>query len=205
MGHQGTKYGSVTRSDPEVDMDLKNGVRGGPRSTRDETSQRMTHPARKQGRQGGLRKAVIPILSAVSSLRTGLVCVAVLLGSVCVASPAHASPSGLPTDAVRVVDQGRTTDGGWIAFTGLGTSGSTKQLKGYTVTSAGGGVWDFGSYLTAFGQKVCYSNYYHPSLWHGSTAIMSGQPSRSDVPARITSHAQVARYTFDTCYVYWRR
>lgn len=121
-----------------------------------------------------------------------------------IAPPAYSTPTTKSTSGIQIVSQGTSERGGWVGFTGVGTSTSTRQLQSYGVVPAAGGTWSFGSYLNGIGQKVCYSNYYHPTARHGSSAVMNGATFRSDVGPGATSYAQVARYTFDTCYAYWR-
>ncbi|MFI8092660.1 lactococcin 972 family bacteriocin [Streptomyces sp. NPDC086080] len=50
---------------------------------------------------------------------------------------------------------------------------ATGDFTAQTVLNIGGGKWSYGKNYTTDGQ-YCYSNYYHPSVMHGSTVKLAG-------------------------------
>lgn len=76
-----------------------------------------------------------------------------------------------------------------------------------TITSAGGGTWDYGANST-----ICWSKYTHSNLRHGSTAINGDDESDEDdgVDAGDQSWAEVsstdwATHLFRRNRAYWHR
>lgn len=88
-----------------------------------------------------------------------------------------------------------------LAITGgLLTAGASAANA--TVTSVGGGTWDYG---VNFWISQAYSNYYHPQVAHGSTACNSKVCSRSDpAPRGVWSKASI-RATWGGNTAYWRK
>ncbi|MDV6013001.1 lactococcin 972 family bacteriocin [Haloechinothrix sp. LS1_15] len=69
-----------------------------------------------------------------------------------------------------------------------------------SVEFVGGGEWHYGT--SAFSG---YSNYYHGTRCHGSTAISGDNIVRSpDTPAGNWAYAEVSRDGFSTIHAYWR-
>ncbi|HXH80315.1 lactococcin 972 family bacteriocin [Nocardioides sp.] len=153
-------------------------------------------------------------------------CAIAAAGVLMTASPVAASPAAENTaeafsakvaksnkdSGITIIAQGETADGGWVAFTGLGRAvidgSDSVQAPGASaraVVSAGGGTWAYGSTRTLSGQKVCYSQYDHADVDHGSSVKMDGETDSSYVGAGYVSNARVDRYTTQTCYAYWRK
>ncbi|GGA49559.1 hypothetical protein GCM10007416_23310 [Kroppenstedtia guangzhouensis] len=83
-----------------------------------------------------------------------------------------------------------------------------KSLKSGAVTpfsvNVGGGTWDYGTRLVSFGtKKEVYSNYYHGTKNHGSTAQIGTQSNKSCVRPGSTSYASARGGLFDSTHAYW--
>ncbi|MCZ9355279.1 lactococcin 972 family bacteriocin [Streptomyces sp. IPPR8] len=67
---------------------------------------------------------------------------------------------------------------------------------------AGGGIWSYGSELTARGER-CWSKYDHDSKKHSATADMTVKSDKDIQAAGITASASTTAGTAYTCKVYW--
>ncbi|QKG83620.1 hypothetical protein GXN76_03450 [Kroppenstedtia pulmonis] len=81
-------------------------------------------------------------------------------------------------------------------------------LKSDAVTpfseNVGGGTWDYGTRLVNFGtQKEVYSNYYHATKNHGSTAQIGTKSNSSCVRPKSTSYASARGGLFDSTRAFW--
>lgn len=76
----------------------------------------------------------------------------------------------------------------------IGSAGAALAVTEYV----GGGAWDHGF----MGNDYVYSNYYHGSVCHGSTAVGT-YTSRASAPAGSTSYAQAPRANSNN-ETYWR-
>ncbi|MEV8443306.1 lactococcin 972 family bacteriocin [Actinosynnema sp. NPDC051121] len=122
------------------------------------------------------------------------------------ATASHGSSSD-DRSGIRVVAQGQTADGGWVKYTGVGEvviDGTSGGVGAQTVVSAGGGTWAYGSTRNAIGQKVCYSQYQHVSVAHGSSVQMDDWDS-DWVGAGYVSDARVSGFTNTVCEAWWRK
>ncbi|WP_248581638.1 lactococcin 972 family bacteriocin [Nocardioides sp. InS609-2] len=139
------------------------------------------------------------------------------------ASPAGASPSQdldtksvtvkvKATSSIKIIDQGITASGGWVAYTGVGkivvdgTDGVVANgISARGVQEVGGGIWSYGSSFNWVGQKNCYSQYQHETVSHGSSVLMD---SIGDSDWRLkgtVAASKVTAFTTATCYAYWRK
>ncbi|MFF1477315.1 lactococcin 972 family bacteriocin [Streptomyces sp. NPDC058301] len=69
-----------------------------------------------------------------------------------------------------------------------------------------GGTWCYGWYLSTSGgttMKRCYSNYYHSSKFHSSTAEMNGNQVRSTAVAGDVSQASIRAGLIYKCVTYY--
>ncbi len=67
--------------------------------------------------------------------------------------------------------------------------------------AVGGGQWSYGTSLAG----VAYSNYYHPSNWHGSSVMVEADVVRSPCTApKSTAKASKWRTPWDEVHVYYR-
>lgn len=71
-----------------------------------------------------------------------------------------------------------------------------------TTVNVGGGTWTYGTSY-GFNGKTVTSNYYHPSLYHSSTAIIGTQDNTSYAAAGYWSYASAVGSFFDRGYAYW--
>lgn len=124
----------------------------------------------------------------------------------------HAGLQVKVTGDITIVDSGETETEGWVAFTGVGTVQVKGDKKGRVDPAAalvrvttGGGEWFYGTTVNGVGQKVCVSDYHHNIVRHGATSSMNGYSSRQDADPGRWAETQVARFTNDTCYTYWRK
>lgn len=79
---------------------------------------------------------------------------------------------------------------------------------GTAVVSVGGGTWSYGTTVTTSLQKRVWSNYYHGSRYHTSTAKLGKygyQPivDKDTAPAGVWSYASVTGPLVFTGYAYW--
>ena len=86
-------------------------------------------------------------------------------------------------------------------------SGSTQvgnsQVTPFSV-NVGGGKWNYGTWnYDGTNYKQCWSNYYHPSRYHSSTAVLGPQRQKSYANAGSWSYAYVIWYNTVTGYAYW--
>lgn len=121
---------------------------------------------------------------------------------------ALASSAGmaLPADAAsaqvssfHIVSSGSAANGGWIAYTPTKSPG----VRAQAAVAVGGGIWTFGSYINQIGQKVCYSQYWHPAQLHSASARLDSSFVRQYAGPGAAANASVARWTLGTCYAYW--
>lgn len=142
-------------------------------------------------------------------------------GAPAVAAQKDATPDRRPL-AVRqsqavVVPQGVFKDkagkivGGWAVLS-TESSGARQPTKTAARpdarVSAGGGTWDYGTYVDSRNYKHCWSFYYHGSKRHGATARFVYASSRSvDAPAGSWANAEPDPFNANysgTCEVFWR-
>lgn len=71
-----------------------------------------------------------------------------------------------------------------------------------TTVNVGGGTWTYGTSM-GFNGNTVYSNYYHPTLYHSSTAIIGSQDNTSYADAGQWSYASANGSLFATGYAYW--
>ncbi|MET9040890.1 lactococcin 972 family bacteriocin [Streptomyces mirabilis] len=71
-----------------------------------------------------------------------------------------------------------------------------------TTKDVGGGSWTYGTELVT-GGKRCYSNYFHGSKAHKSTAQMGNSSFTDTAVAGVTSKASKTAGAALTCNVYW--
>jgi hypothetical protein len=148
-----------------------------------------------------------------AAIRLGTAAGAAALAVVTVSTSASAAwvPHGSATNdqsGLRVVAQGRTTNGGWIEYAGVGeitVDDTSSEVGALATVEVGGGVWAYGATVNAGGQKVCYSQYQHLSVAHGSSVEMNGLSDSDRVGAGYVSYARVAAYTSATCKTYWSK
>ncbi|MFC3899238.1 lactococcin 972 family bacteriocin [Lentzea rhizosphaerae] len=126
----------------------------------------------------------------------------VALAVVMVSAPASASTVSHGSTGIRIVAQGQTVNGGWVEYTVDGTSSG---FGAQAVEKVGGGIWAYGATFNAAGQKVCYSQYEHTKVAHGSSVQMNGQYHSDWVGAGYVSNARLAEHTSATCKTYWRK
>ena len=70
--------------------------------------------------------------------------------------------------------------------------------------NVGGGVWDYGTRVVGLRTKECYSNYYHETNRHSSTAKIGTQSSGKVVAdAGKTSYASVRGGLTDVAHAFW--
>lgn len=72
----------------------------------------------------------------------------------------------------------------------------------FTVTSAGGGTWDYGT-STSASQKHCWSHYNHPDNYHSSTAKVGTSVDKGYADAGSYSFADAYGPKDQTGYAYW--
>ncbi|MFF3879235.1 lactococcin 972 family bacteriocin [Streptomyces sp. NPDC001978] len=84
------------------------------------------------------------------------------------------------------------------------TNTSAGSITPQTVLNIGGGTWSYGSYLTT-GGKYCYSNYYHGSVVHGSTAAMAGHSIKAVAGPGDYSYAHLTAGAAYTCSTYYAK
>lgn len=86
------------------------------------------------------------------------------------------------------------------------TSGSVEltnaEVTPFTVTSAGGGTWNYGSEVTG-AQKHGWSYYTHPSLYHSATAIVGTDTQKQYATAGYWAYADAYGPWYETAYAYW--
>lgn len=139
--------------------------------------------------------------------------VALLLASfgAAFALPSVASTASTPRESkIRIIDQGKTANGGWVKFTGTGTiksgSSSSRSFFARATENVGGGTWYFGSGLNSAGQKSCFSQYYHAKVKHGSSVSMDGYyHADHNVAKGKTSYARITRHTTATCKAFYTK
>ncbi|TQM80614.1 lactococcin 972-like bacteriocin [Saccharothrix saharensis] len=148
-----------------------------------------------------------------ATVRLGAALGAAALAVVAVSTPAPAAPvphgsSPGGHSGIRVVAQGQTVDGGWVEYTGAGAitvDGTSGEVGAQAVEKVGGGTWAYGATYNAGGRKVCYSQYEHLTVSHGSSVEMNGGYDSDWVRAGYVSYARLAEYTSATCKAYWRK
>ncbi|MFJ4474835.1 lactococcin 972 family bacteriocin [Streptomyces xanthochromogenes] len=96
---------------------------------------------------------------------------------------------------------GNPTEWGVITFS---VSDSAGRMKPMTVEHPGGGDWYYGSEARN-DHKYCYSNYYHPSVMHGSTAKLGNASNKSVVIAGQYSNANVTGKLWEDCSAYYAK
>jgi lactococcin 972 family bacteriocin len=69
-----------------------------------------------------------------------------------------------------------------------------------TTKNVGGGVWDYGHSLINV-----YSDYYHRTAKHGSTACVNAYCTAKSVAKNLTSHATRSKGIFDSTQVFWHK
>ncbi|MFJ4928534.1 lactococcin 972 family bacteriocin [Streptomyces sp. NPDC088736] len=129
------------------------------------------------------------------------------------AAPATAVSAGIPAaDGVTVTTHhrgdgtqppaalGDPKEWGVLEF----TTGSTGEFTPMTVLDIGGGTWSYGKNLTTDGQ-YCYSNYYHPTVKHGSTVQVSSWEDKQIVAKGLTSFASITAGAAYTCKTYYSK
>ncbi|MFG3662588.1 lactococcin 972 family bacteriocin [Streptomyces sp. NPDC047706] len=84
------------------------------------------------------------------------------------------------------------------------TAGSEGGVTPMTVLDIGGGTWSYGKNLTTDGQ-YCYSNYYHPTVKHGSTVQVSSYEDKSVVEKGLWSYANITHGAAYTCKTYYSK
>ncbi|MGW0544867.1 lactococcin 972 family bacteriocin [Streptomyces griseoincarnatus] len=84
------------------------------------------------------------------------------------------------------------------------TAGSTGGITPQTVLDIGGGTWSYGKILNGDGQN-CYSNYYHPTVMHGSTAKVLQQTQKSVEGAGKWAKASVTSGALHVCETYYAK
>ena len=89
---------------------------------------------------------------------------------------------------------------GMVAIT---VNPSSRSVTPKTVKDVGGGTWSYGTYTASDGEKVCYSNYVHPTKYHSSTAVLAGGSKKRYADAEAWSTASVTAGQVYTCYAYW--
>lgn len=77
------------------------------------------------------------------------------------------------------------------------------QPRGGKVTSAGGGTWSYGTEVVSAGNKRCYSNYVHPSVYHSSTAVIGSKSNKQFADPAVWSNASAVNALAQTCRTYW--
>lgn len=109
-------------------------------------------------------------------------------------SPAYATQPE-PSDGGSAVapDNSQVTVGG--------ASGSSVAVL--STVSAGGGTWQYGSYISTWPPKTCYSNYVHNSRYHSSTAVIGASNTKSYANAGYWSNASTWAGAGHTCNAYW--
>lgn len=125
---------------------------------------------------------------------------------------ATSAPSGV------FVDSHGSVVGGWRFLSGTTTghqsvasSADTSAATPATRVGAGGGTWDYGTYVDSTGYKHCWSFYYHGFNYHSATARFynssTGAIPESDkkyAGAGSWANAEVnPLYNAPTCQVYW--
>ncbi|MEU5439107.1 lactococcin 972 family bacteriocin [Streptomyces sp. NPDC020719] len=151
------------------------------------------------------------------SVRSVAFCVAgTALAAGLLTTPAAAQSPGptTPTTTVTVHHRGDGTpvpaqlgnpsEWGVVTVT-AGVAAGPAEVDECTNPSAGG-TWCYGWYLsTSGGQtlKKCYSNYYHPSQYHTSTAEMNGDTDRSGAVAGDVSQASIRAGLIYRCSTYY--
>ncbi|AWW43211.1 lactococcin 972 family bacteriocin [Streptomyces cadmiisoli] len=89
---------------------------------------------------------------------------------------------------------------GVVEFTADSTGGVTPM----TVLDIGGGTWSYGKNLTTDGQ-YCYSNYYHPTVKHGSTVQVASWEDKQIVAKGLWSYANITAGAAYTCKTYYAK
>lgn len=84
------------------------------------------------------------------------------------------------------------------------TEGSAGDFTPLTVLEIGGGTWSYGKNLTTDGQ-YCYSNYYHPTVQHGSTVKLAGSTNKAVAVAGKWSYANLTAGAAYTCETYYAK
>ncbi|WP_026065837.1 lactococcin 972 family bacteriocin [Actinoalloteichus spitiensis] len=109
---------------------------------------------------------------------------------------------------IQIIAHGRTADGGWVEYTGVGeivVDGTTDGLGTRAVEEVGGGIWSYGATRNLAGQKVCYSQYQHATVAHGSSVSMNDKSDSDWVGPGAVSSARLTEHTNATCHAYWRK
>ncbi len=85
------------------------------------------------------------------------------------------------TSSIKIIDQGTTASGGWVAYTGVGKiviggpdGVVARGISVRGVQEVGGGISSYGSSFNWVGQKNCYSQYQHETASHDSSVKMDG-------------------------------
>ncbi|MFC9951403.1 lactococcin 972 family bacteriocin [Streptomyces prasinus] len=84
------------------------------------------------------------------------------------------------------------------------TEGSTGDFTAQTVLDIGGGTWSYGKNLISDGQ-FCYSNYYHPTVDHGSTVKVSKWTNKSAAAKGRWSYADITAGAAYVCETYYAK
>ncbi|MFJ4271386.1 lactococcin 972 family bacteriocin [Streptomyces coelicoflavus] len=84
------------------------------------------------------------------------------------------------------------------------TASSTGGIKPMTVLNIGGGTWSYGNNVE-FTNQTCYSNYYHPTVKHGSTVQVSRWEVKDVVSKGQWSYASKTTGSAYTCKTYYSK
>lgn len=84
------------------------------------------------------------------------------------------------------------------------TAGSTGGFKPMTVLNIGGGTWSYGKDVN-FNTQNCYSNYYHPTVTHGSTVQVYNWEDKQVVDEGVWSYANITAGAAYTCKTYYAK
>ncbi|EID56473.1 lactococcin 972 family bacteriocin [Saccharomonospora xinjiangensis] len=103
---------------------------------------------------------------------------------------------------IRVVAQAHTATGGWGEYA---IDDTADDITIQVTESVGGGIWSHGATTNLIGQKVCYSQYRHNSVSHGSSVTMDGSKDSDWVGPGAVSDANITKYTTATCRTYWSK
>lgn len=151
-------------------------------------------------------------------LRPLLAAALMTVGMAAVAVPAQAAVPGqtvtpvASTSTLKVVGQGSSAAGGWVAFDGTGSVSKTVSAPRVALASSAvtpmdatpaGGQWDYGAYYTWYGTKVCYSNYLLSWGPHHASTKMSPQSSNYRAEANQWATSRLEFHTTNTCFAYY--
>lgn len=166
--------------------------------------------------------------SAAFAVTAGLLAVGVLSAP----AAAHNAPV-LASDTVTIETHtrgdgtqppahlGNPTEWGVVTI----TEGSTGDFTPLTVLEIGGGTWSYGKNLTTDGPagggdpgpgggdpkkppqtgQYCYSNYYHPTVQHGSTVKLAGATNKAVAGVGKWSYANLTAGAIHTCETYYAK